>query len=97
MLNELVLGTCAVTTLSISCGSVFNEDVADVFSAHESPVWPSEPSAFNSVQIDVQGPVIEVDAQAESAKWFPDASERKVFRKALLRSSKVVHTGRLVV
>lgn len=97
MLNELVLGTCAVTTLSISCGSVFNDDVADVFSTHESAVWPSELGAINLVQVDVQGPVIDAGAQTASAKWFPDASEQKVFRRALLRSSKVVHTGRLVV
>jgi hypothetical protein len=96
MLNQLVLGTCAATTLSISYGAVPNEEVADVFCNHQTPAWPTEQGAFSAVAVDVQGPVIQVDAPKTFPKWFPDASERKVFRRALLRSSKVVHSGRII-
>ncbi|ONF43318.1 hypothetical protein BTO32_11590 [Marinobacter lutaoensis] len=94
MLNQLVMGTCAAT-LSISYGALANEEVADVFCDHQPVTWPQDQNAFRVVSVDVPGPVIEVGAPAEAAKWFPDASERKVFRRALLRSSKVVHSGRI--
>lgn len=94
MLNQLVMGTCAAT-LSISYGAVANQEVADVFCDHQPVTWLKDQNASPVVSVDVPTPEIEVGAPAETAKWFPDASERKVFRRALLRSSRVVHSGRI--
>ncbi|MCK8516975.1 hypothetical protein M0534_11655 [Methylonatrum kenyense] len=95
MITMATFGTCAATLLiDPFVGS--REEHPAVYSEEVQAVWSGLDSAIDAdaeFRLSEPAGIVMDQGDEMQASWYPDENERKVLRRALLRSARIVGDG----